>query len=316
MRLLQLKMTDFRQFFGEATLKFSSENQSMVTIVHGENGVGKTTILNAIHWCLYGRTLGDFEEPDRLVNDTALNEYGRTTANVELQFVHDETVYRLSRTYNHSTKKSILEGFRVLQGNNEPVRGIGRVIQRLIPSHMAPYFFFHGEGLVTLGTAVGKYGFRDAIRAILGFNYAEKAIALLEKTRVRWQKLATKVKRLDAQARAAMEREIKAEQRISIAQDKFAETARQLKIVESSLAEIDAEIVAIRISDIDSLIEERQKLEARQRQIPRELSKNTNSNIHLIAKYGWSIFGDSTLRDRRGSADSISNRKKAPCRIQ
>ena len=63
MRLLQLKMANFRQFFGEATLEFSSDDQSMVTIVHGENGVGKTTVLNAIHWCLYGHTLGDFEEP-------------------------------------------------------------------------------------------------------------------------------------------------------------------------------------------------------------------------------------------------------------
>ena len=312
MRLLQLKMTDFRQFLGEATLEFSSDDQSMVTIVHGENGVGKTTILNAIHWCLYGQTLGDFEEPDRLVNDTALQEFARTSANVELQFVHDETVYRLSRTYNHTTRKSVPEGFEVVQGNNVPVRGIGRVIQRLIPSHMAPYFFFHGEGLVTLGTAVGKYGFREAIRAILGFNYAEKAIELLEKTRFRWQKQAAKLKRLDAQARAAMEREIETEQRISVARDTYAERNQQVKMVESRLADIDAELAAIRISDIESLIEERQKLEARQRQIPRELLKNTNSNIQLISRYGWSIFGDSTLRTGAGVLTRFRTERKLP----
>ena len=312
MRLIQLKMTDFRQFLGEATLEFSSDDQSLVTIVHGENGVGKTTILNAIHWCFYGQTLGDFEEPDRLVNDTALNEYGRTSAKVELQFVHDETVYRLSRTYEHSTRNSDLDGFQVLQGNNAPVRGIGRVIQRLIPSHMAPYFFFHGEGLVTLGTAVGKNGFRDAIRAILGFNYAEKAIELLEKIKLKWQKEATKIEQLSTQARVAMEREIDAEQQISSARDKLAETTRQLKVIESSLADIDAELAAIRISDVESLIEERQKLEARQRQIPRDLLKNTNRNIHLISKYGWSIFGVTTLKTGADVLTRFRTERKLP----
>ena len=247
-----------------------------------------------------------------MVNDTALKDYGRTSANVELQFVHNDTVYRLSRTYDHTTRKSVLEGFEVAQGNNVPVQGIGRVIQRLIPIHMAPYFFFHGEGLVTLGTAGGKHGFREAIRAILGFNYAEKAIELLQKTKLRWQKEAAKVERLDAETRAAMEREIEAEQRISVAHDKFTESSRQLSMVEARLADIDTELATIRNSDIESLIEERQKLEARQRQIPRELLKNTNNNIQLISRYGWSIFGDSTLRNAAGMLTRFRTERKLP----
>ena len=109
-----------------------------------------------------------------------------------------------------------------------------------------------------------------------------------------------------------MEREIETEQRISVARDTYAERNQQVKMVESRLADIDAELAAIRISNIESLIEERQKLEARQRQIPRELLKNTNSNIQLISKYGWSIFGDSTLRTGAGVLTRFRTERKLP----
>ena len=65
MLLQKLKLVNFRQFYSDATvIEFSTDIDKNITLIHGENGIGKTTILNAILWCLYEKLTHDFENPD------------------------------------------------------------------------------------------------------------------------------------------------------------------------------------------------------------------------------------------------------------
>ena len=57
MKLIQLTMMDYRQFLGEQTLDFAQDGEANVTVIHGFNGSGKTALLNAFVWCLYGQRL-------------------------------------------------------------------------------------------------------------------------------------------------------------------------------------------------------------------------------------------------------------------
>ena len=47
----QISLKDFRCFFGEHAIEFSQDPTKNVTLIHAENGVGKTTLLNALLWC-------------------------------------------------------------------------------------------------------------------------------------------------------------------------------------------------------------------------------------------------------------------------
>jgi len=73
MILERLVLENFRQFRGRQELVFSDLKERNITIVHAENGFGKTTILKALLWVLYGRDglmvdgkEEDFESPTRL----------------------------------------------------------------------------------------------------------------------------------------------------------------------------------------------------------------------------------------------------------
>ena len=55
MILERLVLDNFRQFKGRQEIVFSDLKERNVTIVHAENGFGKTTILKALLWALYGR---------------------------------------------------------------------------------------------------------------------------------------------------------------------------------------------------------------------------------------------------------------------
>ena len=57
MKLQELQLTNFRQFYGEQLIEFASGvGDKNITVLHGYNGAGKTALLNAFIWCLYGET--------------------------------------------------------------------------------------------------------------------------------------------------------------------------------------------------------------------------------------------------------------------
>ena len=68
MLLEEIRLFDFRCFYGETGFKFSTDAERNVTLISAENGVGKTTLLNALKWCFYGKTTTKFENPNDIVN--------------------------------------------------------------------------------------------------------------------------------------------------------------------------------------------------------------------------------------------------------
>ena len=72
--LQKITIKNYRRFYGENELLFSNDSNRTVTIIQGDMGKGKTTILDAINWCLYNeeseRTQKkDNEEP--IINSNA-----------------------------------------------------------------------------------------------------------------------------------------------------------------------------------------------------------------------------------------------------
>jgi len=54
MIITRLTTNNFFRFFGRNDFDFAHGKELNVTVIRGVNGTGKTTILNAFYWCLYG----------------------------------------------------------------------------------------------------------------------------------------------------------------------------------------------------------------------------------------------------------------------
>ena len=52
-----ITIENFRQYKGPVTVDFSLDKSKNFTIIRGTNGAGKTNLLNALTWCLYGEEL-------------------------------------------------------------------------------------------------------------------------------------------------------------------------------------------------------------------------------------------------------------------
>src|SRR5690606_14163022 len=86
--LRRIKLKNFRQYYDVVSIEFACDPEKNVTIIHAENGVGKTALLNAIKWCFYGSFTKNFRNPDKLVNFEAEKE-GKTSCSVEIEFNND-----------------------------------------------------------------------------------------------------------------------------------------------------------------------------------------------------------------------------------
>ena len=54
MKVFWMRLVNYRQYRGENLIEFSTSEDEPITIIQGTTGAGKTTILNAMYWCLYG----------------------------------------------------------------------------------------------------------------------------------------------------------------------------------------------------------------------------------------------------------------------
>ena len=81
-----ITLKNFRQFHGKCVFNFATDEYQNITLIHGENGVGKTTLLNAVLWCFFEILTERFEKKKVLVCD----ETDSNTCSVEVVFLSDE----------------------------------------------------------------------------------------------------------------------------------------------------------------------------------------------------------------------------------
>src|SRR5690606_35267079 len=106
---------------------------------------------------LYERTTPDFEQPERLVNNHAIEQASdgeECTASVTLEFEHEHNVYRLQRSVTEPRLRGGRERVREPQvslvytdegGRNHEQRNPGDAVDRILPERLHQFFLFNGE---------------------------------------------------------------------------------------------------------------------------------------------------------------------------
>ena len=156
MLLKKITLTNFRQFYGTQELEIAGDPDKNVTLIHAENGVGKTTVLNAILWCFYKDTTARFEQPDKIANHQAISE-GNYTFKVEVLFENEGEEYLVSRECDERNGEELpLKAFIVNNGNYKPLPNPSAFVDSVIPREMAKYFFFDGEYAETFSSQKNK----------------------------------------------------------------------------------------------------------------------------------------------------------------
>jgi DNA repair protein SbcC/Rad50 len=108
MRLSRLDVTAFGPYAGTQRIDFARLSSSGLFLLDGPTGAGKTTILDAITFALYGGLAGTGAAEDRLRSHFAPAD---AVPSVQLEFAVAGVTYRVSRAPEHQRPKKRGEGF-------------------------------------------------------------------------------------------------------------------------------------------------------------------------------------------------------------
>ena len=110
MRPIRLQLTAFGPFASKETIDFSALGSNPLFLINGPTGAGKTTILDAICFALYGKTTGNEREGAQMRCDMAAPEF---LTQVELEFELAGKTYRICRIPEQERLKRSGNGYTV-----------------------------------------------------------------------------------------------------------------------------------------------------------------------------------------------------------
>ena len=102
MKIHKIELENYRQYRGEHTIELSTDDAHNLSIILGANGAGKTNLLNAINWCLYGDepSLGKTkpELQQCIANEKELTDKGYVVTRVNIWMGDKQPEYFFERT--------------------------------------------------------------------------------------------------------------------------------------------------------------------------------------------------------------------------
>ena len=137
-------------YYGETEKTFNHIKNKSVILISGMNMEGKTSFLNSIRWCLYGKALGrkSREIPDNDLLNTLAHSKGDSEVTVRLNFEHDGKTYELIRSMsfpNGLSDSPDLSNYLKINGSQVSPQNIDKEIASIMSYDVSRFFLFDGE---------------------------------------------------------------------------------------------------------------------------------------------------------------------------
>jgi len=298
MKLIYLQLCNFRQFHGTTPqIRFASGERN-TTVIYGNNGAGKTSILNAFTWVLYEKFTAAFASPELLINQRAIAEAQPEQAVecwVELQFASDRKLYQLKRKY-YGTKDaqevvqySQTKLFMLVAGDDgrwyPPLEAPEDIINRILPASLHQYFFFDGERIDGFFRQHNNSNIAEDTKELLGVKILDRGIEHLKKAK---RTLQEELQELgDAQTKQLLTEQINLEQEIDGIKQHIAAIIQEITKFEQRKANLSRQL--LEISGADQIQKQKLKLLKQQKSLKQEiiqsktqLKKRLSQDSHLV----------------------------------
>src|SRR6185436_1145982 len=279
---IRLDLTNFLPYKEPAPLDFTGIH---VAVLAGENGAGKSSLLDAITWAVWGRA--------RAKTDNELVHQGQTEMRVEFTFALGEQLYRIFRGKRIGKGASTVLDFQVLDAdgrwNSIAEATIPKTQEKIVRLLRLTYETFINSAYLMQGKADEFTGKRPTERKqvladILGLQewelYEERAKEKIKNIDHRLTGLDAVLNEIETE----LERRSEYEHELTQAQAEVIEVGERLRQAEAGWAQIDAA---------------RQAMIALERQVD-DLSKRVRDAEKEIATL------DADLNEARSRADGDS----------
>ena len=317
MRLTSIKLCNFRSFYGktpEILLAWGSARNT--TIIHGNNGAGKTSLLNAFTWVLYEKFSAAFASVEQLVNKRAIAEAKLGEAVecwVEVGWEHDDKRYRarrICRIYKNETDfdagKSDL--YMQIAGDDgrwyPPPQHPDEIINQILPSSLHQYFFFDGERIEQIVRSDKKAEIAEATKMLLGVEVLNRAIKHLGEAK---KTLENELKAIgDSETKQLLRKQEKIQQESERLASRQREIDRELEYQQTLKKETSNRLREL--SAAKELQERRQELEKLKKVSQDDLKQSKEVLKRVISSRGYTVLLSDTTTEFRAIVNDLKQR--------
>lgn len=254
--MIQLRRAQFTNFrlLRDITIEFSTSLDHPLTVIRAENDTGKTTLLNALGWALFGDDAlpgnrssfrlhpidWDSEVDGSSVGVKVLIEFAAVDEETDTEIVYElerSTEERLVGEVAFDVSPSKLLLLRHTSAGVQSVENANATVASLLPPGLKDIFFIDGDRALAFIEATDELRVKrervaKAVRALLGLDLLEDAERHVDKAR---QEAVTAIRKLGAGT--DIERLAKREQEL---ESRLEELRRQLDIHRSDHDASDA----------------------------------------------------------------------------
>ena len=289
-------------------LDFSTDSVKKLTVIRAENGTGKTTILNALQWALYG----DNALPEK-GRDYRLSPFEwdpsngqRVPVSVQIEFeivdfqetrtgkqVPDKKRYLINRSAyetldgkSHHRPASTVKLSELTNTGAKSINSPEAVINDILPPELREVFFTDGDRAMSFTQGAPETDKRKqveaAIQSLLGLGVIEKAIGHVKKTASELNKNAKQIGG-DAELTEVTTKIEQIDREISELEEKKKDTITQFHNLDRSCSEFDKDIeAALIMGDREELNRDLKQIEGQRKQIQNRQAEASKMHSQLL----------------------------------
>ncbi|WP_102706490.1 DNA sulfur modification protein DndD [Terribacillus saccharophilus] len=190
MKFKKLIFENYKTYYGHQEIDLSISKQDVkenknIILLGGLNGAGKTTILKAVRYVLFGqRGISSYEYKRLLagtINNTYFDEGGRECSVTLTMEMGNDELWTLHISWRFDRLKKLVKEDRsisIKRNTDAPAKKVNitdistynHFIDRIIPYNAAPFFIFDGEEIKELILKQNSQEMKEAIHKITGLE--------------------------------------------------------------------------------------------------------------------------------------------------
>jgi DNA sulfur modification protein DndD len=319
MKILKLTLNNFGPYFGTQSLDLDVSDNAPIILVYGENERGKTSLLRAIRWCLYGEVLnqgGTLMDEREFANYDARDRKEPFDVFVEIEF-EDQGVKSVLKRWM-KVKENDLEEIRIetlskgvdLRPNNgNPVaeKDIPEQISRMLHKDISDFFLFDGETLTRFEQRLRSADtsaalVRTSIEKVLGLPALQLLSRDIETLASETNKEVQRVAKKSAENEKVLKEIDATSTGIHNKQNDLVELRRIGKQLEDEKLELEKQLA--KIDSIKDAYHERKSIRDSKSDLQRDISE-IRDQIKVRISESWWAPAMPMLKEKAAAIDSM-----------
>ena len=301
MNIQSIEITNFKPY-RQASATFT-DGDGNIHIVEGDQGAGKTSLLQAVRWALYG---ADKEINYQTLWNSQAKEEGDEEMSVQLKFRARGASYDLERSVerfeHHNEAAPASLDLYSGPGSDRDIHP-EEIVESFLPKELSEFFFLDGEQIQNLIDYEddGEYGDGNTTSGLDSDEVQENIEQIIQDTRLRFaiddvrRTINRKYDSKISEAKDEIDKREEKEKELSRKESEIEDKKAEISDVEDDLEDVDN-----KIKETEQFLEEQkeEKLQ-RIRNIQDELSelRQKKENVAEELRESWRAYPEAILTD-------------------